>query len=172
MLQKPKFMKENWKTSLGFGGEIKYNLNEKTSLTLAFTYIPFKLDLKKLGIEDANIKGGEIKTSVISANLDFYLTPPEASAGFYIAAGGGYYMLKAADLIFEGVPLIEGDNEGENKFGVNGGLGFEIKVGESLTLFAEGKYHYVFTKEDKDLEADQKGKVQFITVMGGLRLSL
>jgi outer membrane protein W len=178
MLQKPTFIKDSWKNSIGFGGELKYNVSEMTSLAASFTYIPFKLNTDKIkqefGAEAANvsISGGELKTSVISVNLLKYFTAPEASAGVYFTVGGGYYMFKFGDLTVEGQKIPMTGMGTESKFGINGGLGLEIKAGEKLALFAEGKYHYVFTKEEANATADEKGKLQFITIMGGLRLSI
>jgi opacity protein-like surface antigen len=175
MLQKPTVIKDTWKTSLGFGGELKYNVNETTSLAASYTYLPFKLDVDKAFGADAagvSISGGEIKTGILSANLLKYFTPPESSAGFYLTLGGGYYMFSFNDVVVEGESIPMNEDKTENKFGINGGLGLEFSAGEKLTIFAEGKYHYVLTKEVKDAEPDEKGKVQFITVMGGLRFSL
>jgi opacity protein-like surface antigen len=170
MPQKPTFIKDNYKNGIGFGGELRYNLGEKAGLAIAYSYIPFKRDKEGL----ADIKGGEWINNVISANLDFYATPPEAFAGFYLIVGGGYYMMKTADMKYGGEVIQEGSDESGNKFGVNGGLGLEIRAGAKLAIFVEGKYHYVFTKEEKgdNVDEDYKGKLQFITIMGGLRLSL
>lgn len=175
MPQKPTFIKNSWKNSLGYGGELKYNVNETTSLAAGYTIIPFKLNVDKVFGADAagvSISGGELKTGIISANLLKYFTAPEASAGFYLTLGGGYYMFTFNDIKVDGEALEISDQKTENKLGVNGGLGLEIKMADKLSLFAEGKYHYVFTKEEKNVEADMKGKLQFITVLGGLRFSL
>jgi opacity protein-like surface antigen len=175
MLQKPEFIKKSWKNTIGYGGELKYTVNETTSLAAGYTLIPFKLNVDDVFGADAagvSISGGELKTGIISANLLKYFTSPEASAGFYLTLGGGYYMFTFNDIKVDGVSQEVTDQKTEKKFGLNGGLGLEIKMADKLALFAEGKYHYVFTKEEKNVEADMKGKLQFITVMGGLRFSL
>jgi opacity protein-like surface antigen len=117
---------------------------------------------------NVNIEGGGVK-SCIGQSFQ-----PEASTGFYATLGGGYYMVKTenpdkVELTIQGETIDITDeftgnsSADENKFGVNGGLGLEIAMGSSLALFAEGKYHLIFTEDDK---------IGLITVMGGLRFSL
>jgi hypothetical protein len=184
MPQSPKEFKDFFKSSIGFGGEFKYNLNGKTSFVGAFSMLPLKFNADEITkmIEaeagetglDVTVEGGGIKINAITGNLLLYLTQPEASTGFYATVGGGYYMMKPKDpdkveLTIEGEKIDITDefsgNESsdENKFGVNGGLGLEISMSPSLALFAEGKYHLIFTDDDK---------TGLITVMGGLRFSL
>lgn len=197
MPQKPDFIKDYFKSAIGFGGEFKYNMNETTSFGLGFTYLPFKLDADKMAdlfdggfmkpsAEGLTIEGGNMNVSVISANFIKYFSPPSASAGFYLTLGGGYYMMKPGDTTIKYGDYPEETIKGgdsDNKFGLNGGLGLEFKAGESLNLFVEGKYHYVFTKDEEDTEGmakvsadsdvpDSSGKFQFITIMAGLRFGL
>jgi hypothetical protein len=187
MPQSPKEFKDNLKSGIGFGGEFKYNINEKTSFVAAFSVLPFKFnedqiakmldqELGETGI-GVNVTGGGVNINAITANILLYLTQPEASTGFYATAGGGYYMHKfknptKVEFTYQGetIDITDNFNEGsgsssnnENKFGINGGLGLEIAIGSSAALFAEGKYHLIFTEGDK---------TGLITVMGGLRFSL
>ena len=185
MPQSPKEFKDITKSSIGYGGEFKYNINEKTSFVAAFTMLPFKYNEDEFtkmfeeftgetGLE-VNVEGGGFKINAITGNVLLYLSPPEASTGFYATVGGGYYMLKTEDpdkveVTVEGETIdvtdeftSNGESEGENKFGVNGGLGLEVAMGTNLALFAEGKYHLIFTEDDK---------TGFITIMGGIRFSL
>jgi len=188
MPQGPKEFKDYFKTSIGFGGELKYNMNETTSLGLSFTYMPFKINEDKMkedftaemgDVPGLTLSGGESKINIISANVIKYFTQPDASTGFYLTLGGGYYMHSMGDLKVSAQgesETIKGDDlaKAENKFGVNGGLGLEFNAGEKLAVFVEGKYHYIFTKEEKDAETGETsgGKTTFITAMAGLRLSL
>ena len=184
MPQSPKDFKDNFKSSIGYGGEFKYNIGEKTSFVAGFSILPFKFnedefakmleqELDETGVS-VNINGGGVNINAITANLLLYLTQPEASTGFYATVGGGYYMHKIknpdkVELTYQGETIDITDeftgNEpaDENKFGVNGGVGLEIAMGPSLALFAEGKYHLIFTEDEK---------TGLITVMGGLRFSL
>ena len=186
MPMKPSPFKDYWKKSIGFGGELKYNLSEMSSFCASFTYLPFKLnqdafkDLIGGMVEgaDVEVSGGAVKASIISANLIQYFTPPEAGTSLYFTGGGGYYMFKPSDvtfkLTFQGQTFQETEKaeESKNGFGLNGGVGLEMTMGTSMLLFVEGKYHYTFVEmegdEDMGLEG---GKVSFITVMAGLRIS-
>jgi len=200
----PEFFKDFLKMGIGFGGEFKYNFTEMTSFAASFTYQPFKLDEDKIIEEvtegeeipegmEITVEGGTLKMSIISANLIQYFTPPEASAGFYVTAGGGYYTTKIADAKLKWAYMGESDEmelwkeedwKPENGFGldksgfgINGGLGLEMRLGTNMFLFAEGKYHYTFVEInaiDEEMKEDVKkefGKLSFITIMGGVRFS-
>jgi len=175
----PKEFKDYFKSGIGYGGELKYNVNEKTSLSASFTMLKF--GIKTDEIEDAvgeegakvTVEGGGLKANIIQANLLYYLAPPESSTQLYLIGGGGYYMEKAESpdkvtVEFEGETydlsdMFESeDSESENDFGVQFGAGLDLPLG-SLNLFVEGKYHIVFTEDES---------TKFITVMGGLRFPM
>lgn len=182
--QGPDEFKDYFKSGIGFGAEFKYNINEKMSFVGSFAYLPFNYNEDKMeedimelvgGEEDIqiNIEGGGIKYNAIQANLLLYLSQPEASTGFYLTGGGGYYMGKSetpdkVELTYAGetidiTDMMEGEEESENDLGVNFGAGLELAMGTSMSLFVEGKYHIVFTEDES---------TKFITLMGGLRFSL
>ncbi len=175
----PDEFKDHYKMGIGFGGELKYNFTEMTSLAASFTYLPFKIDEDKMiedvteGVEipegvEITIEGGSLKMSIISANLIQYFTAPAASAGFYVTAGAGYYTYSMDDVTvkvtYEGETYEETMemDESESDLGLNGGAGLEITMGTNLFLFAEGKYHHIFSEDEA---------TSFITIMGGLRFT-
>lgn len=181
----PKDFKDAFKQGIGFGGEFKYNINETTSLGLSFSYIPLKLDVDKMkdsfalmakasvSASTLEISGGNLNVMPISANLIKYFTPPEASAGFYLTLGGAYYMMKFTDMKVTYGPFEQTyKGSSENDFGLNGGLGLEFKAGETMNIFVEGKYHYVFTKSSEGETNKASDKMQILTVFGGIRLGL
>jgi len=193
MPMKPEFVKDYFKKGIGFGGQFQYNLSPQTSLALAFTYMPFKFDVDKLmegGLMKAaemTVEGGNLNYSIISANLVQYFTPPAASMGFFGTLGAGYYMGKFSDMTIKFSDPVWGDyeettkGESENDIGINGGIGLEFKAGQTMNIFVKGLYHYVFTSEDEETDSmakasaedsDTEGKLQFITIMGGVSLSL
>lgn len=197
---KPVFIKDYYKSALGYGGTFQCNINDNTALSISYTCLPFKINKDKFveeamnyaqpGFEDVDIdiqaRDGGFKASFFSANWIKYFNPPYSSAGYYLALGGGYYMIKREDATVNGtvtvgthpvsIPEVHIDGNGsENKFGLNGGLGIEINVGESVSIVIEGKYHYVFTKDEEQEEiggSETSGKFQFLTVMGGIRIGL
>jgi len=179
----PKGFKDYFKSGIGFGGEFKYNVNPTTSLGLSYTYVGFKAkeDAFRTLFEGMLFKPAGTMTitidpytvSIISANFIKYFTQPEASTGFYLTLGGGYYMMKSPDVKVEmdGISDTE-KGEKENRFGLNGGLGMEIKAGQKMNFFVEGKYHYVFTKDESNSNNSDSGKLNFITILAGLRFAL
>ena len=201
MPQKPEGFKKYFNSGIGFGGEFKYNLNPTTSLGLSYTYLSFKANedefksafgMMKPFATQITLEISPTTVSIISANLTKYLTPPEASAGFFLTLGGGYYMAKTEDIKYSYSDPIWGSGSGtyptgseDNDFGINGGVGLEFKVGEKINLFVVGLYHYVFTSDeetnsntlaksmaDANDQVDMSGKTQVISIMGGLRFSL
>lgn len=194
----PELLKEWTKSGIGFGGELRYFISSSTALNLSFTTLPVKADEKNMasnflslagdflgdltGIAiDVDVSGFGIDTYMICANLNQYLTSPESSFGFYASIGGGYYMAKidaaTIGVTIDGIAAeeVEIEEDSEDKFGINGGVGLEFKMGEKMALLVEGKYHYVFTDEMEDAEDlgyDTAGKLSFITIVGGIRIAL
>ena len=183
------FFKDYYKMGIGFGAEFKFNFTEKSSLGASFTYQPFKFDsdpfidflsdlmmVPGLTIE---LDGGDVNTSIFSANYFQYFTPPDASLSFYLTAGGGYYSFSTTDMSIvmkvSGQTLVDETEQGESEsgFGINGGLGIEFLMGTKMYIFAEGKYHYTFVEieGDEDLEIEDT-KLSFVTVKGGIRFIL
>jgi opacity protein-like surface antigen len=166
----PESFAENFKMGLGFGGELKFNITEKTSIAGSFTMQKLMLDDDKTLADNGasagdKIEGGDISTNIISVNLIQYFTPPDAFMGFYLTAGGGYYMMSASDITITqstGGSLTISTDAYDNNFGINGGAGFEFGAG-TLCFLAEGKFHYIFTEGDATM---------FITAMGGVRINL
>ncbi len=196
--QGPEFFKENFNNGIGFGGEFRYNINQTTALGLSYTMLAFKADADKFkSMYESTYMGfakpsddtytleiNPVTVSVISANLIKYLTPPEASTGFFVTLGGGYYISKSPE-----VKISSGDyseilakSESESDFGINGGLGVEFKISERMTFYAVGEYHYVFSEADDEDnggmaksmadEDDSDGKTKVISIMGGIRYAL
>ncbi len=184
------FFKDYYGMGIGFGGMFQYNLSEMNSLVGSFTLQSFKVDADAftdlmagmIPVAGATVEmeGGNVKTTIISANFVRYLSQPDASMQLYFTAGGGYYSFKPEDMTVKiTVPgqvipdeTIEGE-DAETGFGINGGLGFEIKMGPKLSLFAEGKYHYTFVEiEGVEALQTEDEKISFITAMGGIRIGL
>ena len=117
----PSFLKDNYKSGLGFGGNITFKLNERTALSLGYQNQTFGSDfgddfinnlIATMGdefdigdYEDSGITPEEIadlielgglnaKTNIITANLVHYLSPSSSGSGIYVTGGVGYYMMK------------------------------------------------------------------------------
>lgn len=183
----PEFFKDYYKMGLGYGGSVRYNLSGTSAIGADVIYQPFKLDSDAfldiaagggtipIGVE-VEIEGGDVNVFIISANFIQYLTPPSSSAGLYAIVGGGYYTFTPKDITVKITgfgEMTEEADDSESGFGVNGGLGIELAFASNLSFFAEGRYHYTFVEiEDAPEEMGASGKIHFIGVIGGFRLSL
>ena len=186
----PEDFKTYWKTSFGFGGGLKYNLSRMLSFSASYTYQPFKPDFDELldifgpsfelqwpGV-DIELDGMNVNFSIISANLIQYFSHPGASAGFYLTAGGSYYIYTVSDLEFTGSGLgvtvdetWDLSNEGDDGFGINGGVGFEIELASNMSLFIEALYNYLFI-DMGEVDGEGEDKISFITAKAGILINL
>ena len=122
MPMSPAFLKDNYKSGLAFGANLRYNLNERTALSIGYQNQTLKSDfgddflmtiagdeidledledLEDLGfsLDDLNMElsGLDAKANIITANLVHYLTPPSTGSGLYVTGGAGLYMMKVTD---------------------------------------------------------------------------
>ncbi|MBN2200558.1 outer membrane beta-barrel protein [bacterium] len=179
MPQGPEEFKDYFKSGLGFGGEFKYNVNPKMSLAGSFSMVNFGYNVdqleKEFDLEGAKltVDGGGVKVNVIQANVLYYLMPAGSATELYAIGGGGYYMMTPknpdkVEIEFEGEKLDitemfeMGEEESENDFGVQFGVGMDLPLG-SMNLFFEGKYHIVFTEDES---------TKLLSVMAGLRFPM
>jgi opacity protein-like surface antigen len=186
----PKEFKDYYKTSFGFGAEFRVNCCERTDMAISYTRLPFAINTSQWtkefwpGMTDVTLSGGKLNTNIFSLNVIYHFTPQTASPGFYVTAGPGIYGFSHGDLTYSGTYAgtaerisytLKGSDFGksESKFGLNGGFGLDYKFADKWTLFAEGKFHYVFTKSQKDADTGQTtgGKTTFITIGAGARFS-
>lgn len=88
----------------------------------------------------SDFSGSDAKLQLISgtANVVYKFKTAETSRFRpYLIGGGGVYNAKPKNP----------DGNGQTKFGFNAGAGFDIKAG-AVGLFAEGRFHDVFTDGD------------------------
>ena len=196
----PDFFKDYWKGGgIGYGGEFIYNFSESMGLGIRFHHLPFPLDSDKLKeILDPMIEymiggpmpaglsydldGFALNTNIISANLLYYLTPPEVPVCFYLTGGVSYYQLNITDLKItvkymgqSESETIKADEDIDDKFGFNIGAGAEFNAGDIINIFVEGRYQYRFGEEegpDFEGEGPSKGSISFISIIAGVNFSL
>lgn len=87
----------------------------------------------------------------------------------YLLAGGGLYFWKVTDDGAGGdaIVLDNGEELSKTSFGLRFGAGCEVYASPQISLFAEGKYHMVFT-EDTDKFGEDFGNMGAISVKAGL----
>lgn len=117
----------------GFGGGAKffYGALPNMKMVAEACYTTFG--------EKEEIEGEDWSFSIIPivAGIDYNLMPGPMSV--YVGVGGGLYML--------GVKY-DGESDSESKFGIYGGLGMELPIGESMTFDANVKFNHIFTEEE------------------------
>lgn len=147
----------------GFNGMGFVGIQGGTSLPVGFRidgmFQRFSRNADALGPGDFDVNYQIISGT---ANVVYeFSTSAETRFRPYLIAGGGVYNV---DLGGEDADLL--DTEGETKFGVNGGAGFNFAFG-NVGLFIEGRFHNVFDLGGGD-GADGTD-VNFIPITLGLR---
>jgi opacity protein-like surface antigen len=86
----------------------------------------------------------------------------------YIVAGPGVYMWKVTDDGANGDAILVGEEEfKKTSLGIHFGPGIEIFATPKLSIFAEGKYHIVFT-EDEEKFGPEFANMSAIDISAGL----
>jgi hypothetical protein len=87
----------------------------------------------------------------------------------YLLAGGGVYFWKVTDDGAGGDAIVLGNGQEFKKtsLGLQFGAGSELYVAPNISLFAEGKYHLVFS-EDTEKFGDDFSNLSGVSISGGL----
>lgn len=90
---------------------------------------------------DASGGSLDVKYQILNANLSGIMELPIAGQSVrpYLLAGAGVYTHK-----LHGADVPAAGSASETEFGVSGGLGLNLAVGQ-VGIFAEGRFHNVFT---------------------------
>jgi hypothetical protein len=189
MPREPEFIETYYEMGIGIGGAIRYNFSDYFAVDMSLSFQPLKVNTEaftELALgggaapegTEVEIEDGHINTLILSANLQWFLTSVKSAAGLYLNAGAGYYVYEPTDAIIkittDGQTIEQTDEAGriETGVGVSGGAGVELVPSLNLCFFVEGKYHYTFVQfEDTPEGRGENGNTQFITVMGGIRLT-
>jgi len=177
----PVVFMDDFGLGLGFGGELKINVTRFTQLGGRMIYQTFRPDFDGMKEEiEVRLKEGgaveDVHGSMIVGMITGSLIQHVGSTGFYLTAGGGYYLYKSGKITFEMTQIgyafeHEEELDTENGYGFNGGFGLEKLISRKLSFFIEGKYHHVFREEAKEAAKDV-GKASFILLVTGLRYFL
>lgn len=100
----------------------------------------------------------DIRRQILNGNVSgFWAVPTGDGAPVrpYVLAGAGVYNHK-----LQGDDVPAGSDESQTDFGVSGGLGLTMNI-RSLAVFAEGRYHNIFT-DGNDF--------QYIPITVGIRI--
>lgn len=112
---------------------------------------------QRLGVDDGGGPDVDVSSQLINgtANVIYkFKTSEDSQFRPYVIGGVGLYNFK---LTGDDVPS---GLESETDFGINGGAGFDVKVG-SVGAFVEGRFHNIFADPEN---------VNFIPITVGVRL--
>ncbi len=193
--QTPKSFKDSFTTGIGLGGELKYDLSNRTSLR--FNWRCQSQDIKTdddIIIDELvggpiegvtfNVRGGDISMSSISTNIIHYILQPKHLPSLYFTIGGSFHFIKTKDFCldgtFEGQTMIVityyAPEETVVKLGIHEGFGLEKTIQNRFAVFTEIQYTYIFTgsltKEYIwDYNYDPDLKLSYLTLFAGIRFS-
>ncbi len=146
-----------WNISAGAG----MNANHHFGLMLDFTFND--LGINQTSLQQAQAPGGSVRVWGFTLDPIVHLTQ-EGPVDVYVTGGGGIYNRTVEytqpsigtgtffDPWFGFYPAAFQTTQvigsfSQYKGGINGGVGFSVKLGQSRTkLFAEARYHHVFTR--------------------------
>jgi hypothetical protein len=139
----------------GFGAHVAYTPIKELTLRGGFTYTFLKL---KDDVKGDDITGDPYFSAPYAyvdgvLNLGNFIKAEKKVVNPYLLAGGGLHFWKMTDDGMNGDPVtFPYDNSTEKwkgtSFGTHFGAGVEYFVTPDLSLFAEGKYHILFTKDE------------------------
>jgi len=133
---------------MDFGGDLIFHITPSLGISIGSGYFQASRDSELLFEEPGStIKLiNRPKVSFVPVRIElYYFFPVRKSLNFYIHAGGAYYLARFSYLfrLEEQSDWIETLQEAtSNKFGFQGGLGFEIKLLPSTSFFFEGQGCY------------------------------
>ena len=173
-------LSDEFDLGLMYGAQVGLNLTPSLTLVGGFDFasLPMAVDTNgnqpKLSIPHFFVKGHYNFTSLIKNPLN-RIRP-------YLSFGGGLYSWKVTADGGSGNQVFgNGTQLKKTSFGLNFGPGFELSLSNSVALFAEGTYHFVFAKDNSFSGSVTPGNFSvvsgfdnlgFFAINGGLTFSL
>jgi opacity protein-like surface antigen len=104
--------------------------------------------------------GTDFKAKILAgtANLVIMSSAAPGSMRPYFIGGAGVYNLKLSS------SSLNASSNSETKFGLNGGAGLDLAL-SGINVFAEARYHHVFSKDD----ATGANNTGFVPLVVGVR---
>lgn len=153
----------------GFGAHISYVPLRQLTLEAGFDYAFMKLkDDARIGSDEPYFSAPYLYVTG-KWNMGSFIKSESNIFNPYLLAGGGVYFWKVTDDGVDGDAVVLGNGEELKKtsLGLQFGAGTEIFAMSNLSLFAEGKYHLIFS-EDEDTFGDQFENLGAMSVSAGL----
>ncbi len=153
-----------------FGAHVNYTPIKELTLRTGFSYAFMKMkdEVRGSGTNEPYFTAPYAYVDAV-LNLGSLIKSEKNIVNPYIAAGGGAYFWKVTDDGVGGDAQKLGNNEEFKKtsLGVHFGPGVEILATPALSIFAEGKYHIILTKDEDKFGKDFKN-MGAIEVAAGL----
>ncbi len=153
-----------------FGAHVNYTPIKELTLRTGFSYAFMKMKDEVRG-SGTNEPYFSVTYAYVDGvlNLGSLIKSERSVVNPYIAAGGGMYFWKITEDGVGGDAQKLGNNEEFKKtsLGLHFGPGVEIFATPALSVFVEGKYHIILTKDEDKFGADFKN-MSAIEVAAGL----
>jgi opacity protein-like surface antigen len=155
---------------IGLGGGVRYKISDYAFLDAdyAFTWMSVKKSYQPFDYKEEH---PALNLQMITVNGTFFL-----SVGYvfkpYVTLGAGIYPWEFSQTPLWGDPWpAPGDPTltfSKVSPGLNGGLGLEMHLFSTFSIFAEARYHYVFARDPERLGTDDFTEHDFLGFQIGL----
>jgi opacity protein-like surface antigen len=155
---------------LGGGAGFRYEVNENFYIDAAYTYNWMSVKQEKRPF-DYRRTNSYLDLSSFTLNVALYL-----KSGYniepYVTLGCGIYPWKFSEDAFGGkvwgVPGGSQDSFSDSSFGLNFGLGIEVFVWTHLSIIAEVRYTYIFSRDIVKFRTDDFTQQDFLGASIGI----
>ena len=188
----PAYAKTYFNPSSAFGLNLLMRLTERTMCSFDFCFYRFGIDKKKYLAAPLNIAGepvsvtGDLNVDVISLGLAAFPVSIESPISACALAGMGYYKLNPRNNYLVSRITHPGENatsdttvlvdlgDTRNRPAVYVGAAFNLRFTEKMVLYVEGRYHWIFARDQKDPATGEKvtDPMRFWAPSAGFRLAL
>ena len=159
-----------FKTGPAFGAHVNYLAAKQLTLQAGFDYSFMKMKDEYRGdiVGEPYLTMPHVYLDGI-LNLGSFFKSESNIINPYLLAGGGLYFWKVTEDGAGGdaILLENGVELSKTSLGLQFGAGCEVYATPQISLFAEGKYHLVFT-EDTETFGEDFGNLGAISVKAGL----
>jgi len=176
------------KITPGFGVELKYNVTDMLSFSVAINYFTFKRNVNQIEedyIDDnpgsivVDIDGGKKTFDFFNVNFSRYLTPHHSRQSVYLIGGMCNFRIEDETFLLSAISPsneIRAKARQEHYFGLQGGIGFELAFDGNILVFLEGLYRRILTNNAEAPWGEELGKrkdhLSFISILFGMRFMM
>ncbi|MFL5355070.1 outer membrane beta-barrel protein [Archangium sp.] len=177
---------DNFDTGGAFQAGVTYNISRLIGVQAEYLYSAYNIQSTVLNAAGVN---GNHSMQYGDLNAVFNVLPARPF-GIYLLGGPGVYHRRVEITEFAGVATVPYcdpwlyicystpvavdavlGSRSRTDFGLNAGVGISLRLfGGPLRLYAEGRYHYIFSGDIDTAAGPKKADGQYIPLVFGLRL--